>query len=918
MNSSRGQDEQEVLTRSSTPATGSELIPENLRQFTRSPHPYHRSRRLGSRTPSEQGDRLQPLTSYSKSSRTPSDSGTEADDESTGLLRGLPAPPPRPRKGLRSGSADSEAWLPSLQPWPPFVRQPGRGSRRSSEQEQAEGEEIKAQQLGEKRRVEILRRLLETALLLSVGAVVLVQREARSLAWEWRKGMIELNGVYKDSAYRNDTNYGAELITHGLLLTGLYLSYPVLLRISRKRRGSTWPTKRPFFHIPATFDPAPLLYPILIPIFISLSLSSHRPALVIPNIILSLSSLPAPVIPLEKWSNGFSLPHWLVTLVPIIVSEHLSLDFKTVPTPLSLRGHDVESLILLFPLHQALIPTLEFLLTSSVLPAELQLLTAGLLNLYLFASSPQAEILKALLWLGGMCLFVSCRDVLRWEVALARIPSWKFRRSLGGSRSPKRYLNLMDHRLCQKLSGTGISDEPTSDSDGPGTVPMPRKARTMRGRKASDEPSSAVTNITTEEAFEKSGFFGQQQRRRHTISTVDEAVQEDKRVRTTPGGRRKKLMGPGLASFLSLTAAQAQVRKWLYALYVYAVSLAIILGPIRKYIADRAFQGQDPFGWAIGYLFGNIPTVRFWVLITNLEYWIQLPPRPDATLEDPSCWLGWVEHLRQTTFGPANTRLLLSAYCIVVMAMGLAVVFQLSSVAEVDTRRKVFHGMMVLMFLPTVFVDPTFCALALGLVLSIFLLLDLFRASQLPPISRPLTYFLAPYVDGRDHRGPVIISHIFLLIGCSIPLWLSLSDLDRLGDGPLAGWDVAGRDASMVSGVICVGMGDAAASLVGRRYGRLKWFWGGGKSLEGSVAFVVAVCAGLLAVRAWLVVGGWPVAGAELAEESTSTVRFWLWTACKAGLAAGGTSATEAILTGCNDNVVVPVVLWLLVRGLGV
>jgi dolichol kinase len=250
--------------------------------------------------------------------------------------------------------------------------------------------------------------------------------------------------------------------------------------------------------------------------------------------------------------------------------------------------------------------------------------------------------------------------------------------------------------------------------------------------------------------------------------------------------------------------------------------------------------------------------------------------------------------------------------------MGLAVVFQLSSVAEVDTRRKVFHGMMVLMFLPTVFVDPTFCALALGLVLSIFLLLDLFRASQLPPISRPLTYFLAPYVDGRDHRGPVIISHIFLLIGCSIPLWLSLSDLARNDQGPWVGWDVPARDASMVSGVICVGMGDAAASLIGRRYGRLKWFWGGGKSLEGSVAFVVAVSVGLLAVRAWLIVGGWPVAGSEWVEAPTSTVRFWLWTLCKAGLAAGGTSATEAILTGCNDNVVVPVVLWLLVRGLGV
>lgn len=194
MNSPRGQEEQEVRTRSSTPATGSELIPEDLRQFNRSPHPYHRSRRIGSRTPSEQGDRLHPFTPYSKSSRTPSDSGTEADDESTGILRGLPAPPLRPRKGLRSGgngSADSDAWLPTLHPWPSFVRPSGRASRRSSEEEKAQGDALEAQQqLRAKRRVEILRRLLEAAILLSVGVVVLFRKDARSLAWEWRTGMI--------------------------------------------------------------------------------------------------------------------------------------------------------------------------------------------------------------------------------------------------------------------------------------------------------------------------------------------------------------------------------------------------------------------------------------------------------------------------------------------------------------------------------------------------------------------------------------------------------------------------------------------------------------------------------------------------------------------------------------------------------
>ena len=201
--SSPRQEEHAAVPRSSTLATSPDAIADNLRQFNRSPHPYHRSRRAVSRTPSEQGDRLHP-PSYSKSSRTPSDSGTEADDESTGILRGLPAPPLRPRKGLRSGgngAADTDGWLPALQPWPSFIRQNSRTSRRSSEEE-TEADAVEAEkQRSHKKRVEILRRLLETVLLLSVGGVVLLQPEARSLAWAWRKGAVILEQYLKRMPY---------------------------------------------------------------------------------------------------------------------------------------------------------------------------------------------------------------------------------------------------------------------------------------------------------------------------------------------------------------------------------------------------------------------------------------------------------------------------------------------------------------------------------------------------------------------------------------------------------------------------------------------------------------------------------------------------------------------------------------------
>ena len=146
----------------------------------------------------------------------------------------------------------------------------------------------------------------------------------------------------------------------------------------------------------------------------------------------------------------------------------------------------------------------------------------------------------------------------------------------------------------------------------------------------------------------------------------------------------------------------------------------------------------------------------------------------------------------------------------------------------------------------------------------------------------------------------MIVSHIFLLVGCAIPLWLSLAAVQRVGEAPWEGWEVSHRELSMVSGIVCVGMGDAAASLIGRRFGRRRWCW------SGSLAFALAVVLGLAVGRAWLLLGGW-------AGDSGDS---WSLTLGKAAVAASGASLTESVLTGGNDNVIVPVILWLVVKAL--
>ena len=649
--------------------------------------------------------------------------------------------------------------------------------------------------------------------------------------------------------------------------------------------------------MPVTYDPAPLLYPVFLPSLVAISLATRKLHFVLPNLVLGICSLPNQVIPLYNYD--YSL-HWLVSLLPCVFFNDISRNYH-----LHDQGYesDLEILALLFPLHRTLLPTLGFLSTTSLLPAELQLLSVALINLLLFSTTPQAVILKALLWIGGITLFVLCRCVLQWTVELARVPSWRFKRSLHASRARSVLFRAVDDSfgdlLSTKYSPRKVSD--SSDSEckvSPGSVATRHKSHQRSVAHKLEMVQSADTPATND--------LG------NTHGILTNGILETLQTKSGPY-RRNNLPGylagppskPRLLrpkSFLMLTSTQATVLKWLYSFYIYFTVIATIAMPIRSYIGYWSLNNNEPVGWALGYLLGDNPDFRLQTIMWNLESWICLPQRA----EDCSVELCCGERFRQFILGPANTRLLICGYCIACITAGLAVVFQLTTVVEVDTRRKVFHGMMVLMFLPTIFVDPTFVALAFSLILAIFLLLDLFRASQLSPVSKPLTYFLAPYVDGRDHQGPIIVSHIFLLIGCAIPLWLSLASTERSGAAPFEGWEVQTRDLSMISGVVCVGMGDAAASLIGRRYGRRRWPWSGGKSLEGSFAFAIAVVMGIVVARAWLLIGGWVGDSGDR----------WVMTITKAMVAALGSSLTEAILTGGNDNVIVPVILWLLVRGM--
>ncbi|KAM0335664.1 hypothetical protein ACHAQA_000713 [Verticillium albo-atrum] len=651
---------------------------------------------------------------------------------------------------------------------------------------------------------------------------------------------------------------------------------------------------------------------------VSLLVAMDNPAVVLPNIVLSISAMPKFLIPTARPNELISTLHWVLSCIPLVMASPQKSLADSSATTLSERPTiSPETAVLLYPLHQSLLMVLYYMTTTSLLTAELQLLSIGLINVLLLAHSPQATLLQSLLWVGGVTVLTFCGPVIRWGIALARVPRLRFRRT---SLSPtKSWFGLVKEALSpQRMrrdflrssaedTASEVFDSEEDTVGGPFAKPSRVRTFTISDLNSHQNGSLARSTSTSMPSASANGFAMAR------TSTMPVVNRPQRSMTHTSSGRRKRTSSTTVRSFFRLTEAQATAKRWLYSAYVHLGIVLIILLPTRDHISRYALNGHEAIGWALGYLFGDLPWFRFQVVSNDLERWIFIPPRPDDPHE--SCYLGWVQHLRYSDFGEANTRLIIGAYWLVVIAFGLTVVVNLDPKFEVDTRRKVFHFMMVAMILPSTYVDPVFVGLALSFALAIFLVIDLLRASQLPPLSRPIASFLTPYVDGRDNKGPVVISHIFLLIGCAIPLWLALATIPRsqtssLEDDPLAGWEVPTREVSMVAGVICVGLGDAAASLIGRRYGHKKWIWGGGKSLEGSVAFAAAVFVGLMAATTWLRVGGWPVA----AEQQTS----WPVAARNAGVCGTMASLTEAVLTGGNDNVIVPIVLWTCVKSLGV
>jgi len=175
------------------------------------------------------------------------------------------------------------------------------------------------------------------------------------------------------------------------------------------------------------------------------------------------------------------------------------------------------------------------------------------------------------------------------------------------------------------------------------------------------------------------------------------------------------------------------------------------------------------------------------------------------------------------------------------------------------------------MFVPGVIIDPAFTHLLMSVAFAAFTFAEYIRYFALWPLGKFIHLFLNDFLDSKD-SGSAILSHFYLLTGIANGLWL---------EGP---WRII-----ELSGLLTLGIGDAMASIAGKRFGRLRWTSLNPKTVEGTAAFFISVfaCAVLLRSAGFV--------------EQFSLGRY------SASLAA--TCLLEAF-SNQNDNLTIPIYLW--------
>ncbi|XP_032993717.1 dolichol kinase isoform X1 [Lacerta agilis] len=228
-----------------------------------------------------------------------------------------------------------------------------------------------------------------------------------------------------------------------------------------------------------------------------------------------------------------------------------------------------------------------------------------------------------------------------------------------------------------------------------------------------------------------------------------------------------------------------------------------------------------------------ISSMFFHMMTAVLGLGVVMPWLYRLIRQNPLFWLS--QFLSQT-----QTRVYLLSYWILLAALACTVVLYQNAKRSSGSKkhqastitRKYFHFIVVATYVPGLIYDRQLLYVAAVVCLAVFILLEYIRYFTIKPLGHTLRNLLSLFLDERD-SGPLILTHIYLLLGMSLPVWLfprpCASKATLPGAGALAPY----------SGVLAVGIGDSVASIFGSTVGEIKWP-GTKKTFEGTMMSIFA------------------------------------------------------------------------------
>lgn len=142
--------------------------------------------------------------------------------------------------------------------------------------------------------------------------------------------------------------------------------------------------------------------------------------------------------------------------------------------------------------------------------------------------------------------------------------------------------------------------------------------------------------------------------------------------------------------------------------------------------------------------------------------------------------------------------------------------------------RKIFHLAIGIVFVTGYNQDIEFTRFASSGILIVMLLVETIRAWQLKPFG-PYLEKVCQSLRGKWDNRYLTVSHIYLLVGVFVPLWLLPNEAQLT------------TKLHLSAGFIAVGIGDTAAAVFGTFFGKTRFRGESGKSLEGLLSNIVAM-----------------------------------------------------------------------------